>query len=54
MSLPLNKEFTVAAFYVSVDKLTKEQAQQQLKELFLAHVQQQESFKALLAHKWGL
>lgn len=52
--LPLDKEFTVLSFNRDVDKMTKEQAQEVLKDLFLTYIQQQESFKVLLAKRWGI
>ncbi len=54
MDLPLEKQFNIRSFESQVDRMTLEQAQHFLKQIYTQMILRETMYQDFLKHKWGL
>lgn len=52
--LSIEQSFEFEVFKSNVKKLSREQAQEYLIEMYKLSIEKDNAYKALIAHKWGL
>lgn len=52
--LSIEQLFNFEVFRLSVEKLSREQAQKYLIEMYRVSIEKDNAYKALIAHRWGI
>ena len=54
LMLSIEQSFKLEVFRLSVEKLSREQAQKYLIEMYKVSIEKDNAYKVLIAHKWGI